>query len=123
MIAWLERLASYGLSQRTISTLTGIPRISLYRYSRGLAVPSAERLATVRGYAWDVQYKYLRSQGASVVTAKRFMRGTIDTVDSVTKWIDEWAKNLAFKHDRPEEMIRLGLAKSRKSIEEIERGT
>jgi len=123
MLAWLERLASYGLSQRTISTLTGIPRISLYRYARGLAVPSTGRVAIVREFTWDVQYKYLRSQGASVVTAKRFMRGTIDSVESVTKWIDEWSKNLAFKHDRPEEMIRLGLAKSRKSIEEIERGT
>ena len=120
MIAWLGRLYHLGLSQRTIATMTGIPRSSLYRYERGLSVPSPERIATVREFAWNVQYQHLRYEGASVTMAKRFMRGTIETIDSVVNWIDEWSANIARIYNRSPEEIRLGLAKSKRSIEDIE---
>ena len=74
----------------------------------------------MKEFLYDVQYKYLRSQGASVVTANRYKRGTTATVTGVKMWLDEWSKNIAEIYDRDAEDILLGLSKSKKSLEEIE---
>ena len=109
------------MSERAIARLTGVPRITLYRFKTGISVPSSKQLsALTRGYK-SSQYQYLRSAGFPIHEARAWKGKTPAEINKGVIRITRMAEKISRTSKVSLENIMRGISHSYKDIDIMEK--